>query len=144
MRVLVLEPAAREQRVCRDQRLDDGLVGVALLAVVVDDAGRAAVAVRPEARRVLGEEAGVVHGERDCRVDAARGEVLAGIHPRIEVLAAVAGRGVDEAGAGVVGDMVAGQHRDREGIAAAEAIKWVRKCQHGEFIGRYAMHAFVM
>ena len=70
MRIAVLQPAAREQHVALDQRLDDGLVGVALLAVVVDDARRAALAVRAEARRVLGEEAGIVDGEGDVGVDA--------------------------------------------------------------------------
>jgi hypothetical protein len=67
MRILVLEAAAGEQHVAAlDQRLDDALVGVALLAVVVDDA-RAI-----EAGRVLGVEAGVIDGERDRGVDAAR------------------------------------------------------------------------
>jgi hypothetical protein len=77
MRIGVLQPPAREQHVRLDQRLDDGLVGVALLAIVVDDAGRPALAVRPEARRVLREEAGIVHGEGDLRVDAARAQLLA-------------------------------------------------------------------
>src|SRR5437016_3202163 len=38
MRVLVLQPAACEQHAGLDQRLDDGFVGVALLALVGDDA----------------------------------------------------------------------------------------------------------
>ena len=38
VRVLMLEPATRQQHAAFDQRLDDGLVGVALLALVVDDA----------------------------------------------------------------------------------------------------------
>ena len=42
MRILVLQPSARKQRVVLDQLVDDGLVGVALLAVVVDDARRSA------------------------------------------------------------------------------------------------------
>jgi hypothetical protein len=45
----MLEPAAREQVAGLDQRGDDGLVGVALLALVVDDARRPAFAVRAEA-----------------------------------------------------------------------------------------------
>ena len=65
VRILVLQPPAREQHVALDQRVDDGLVGVALLAVVVDDARRPAFAIRPKARRVLGEVAGVVDGEGD-------------------------------------------------------------------------------
>ena len=39
---------------------------------------------------------------------------------------AVAGRGVDEAGAGVVGDVVAGQQRHVEAVAAVEARQRVR------------------
>ena len=119
----MLQPAAREQRVALDQLVDDRLVGVALLAVVVDDARRPAFAVRAEARRVLGEEAGIVDGERDGGVDAALAQLGRRIRPGVEVLAAVAGRGVDEAGAGIVGDMVAGEHRHGEFIAAAKPLE---------------------
>ena len=123
MRILVLQPSAREQHVALDQRVDDRLVGVALLAVVVDDARRPALAVRPEARRILGEEAGIVDGEGDrrCRCRAARSSG-AGIHPGVKVLAAMTGRGVHEARAGIVGDMVAGEHRDGELVAAAQDL----------------------
>ena len=38
MRVVVPQPPARDQRVGLDQRRDHGLVGVAELALVVDDA----------------------------------------------------------------------------------------------------------
>ena len=38
MRILVLETPARDQHMRLDQRLDHRLVGVALLALVVDDA----------------------------------------------------------------------------------------------------------
>ena len=38
MRILVLQAAAREQLVRLDQRRDDRLVGITLLALVVDDA----------------------------------------------------------------------------------------------------------
>ena len=47
------------------QRVDDGLVGVALVALVVDDA------LALEARRVLGEAPVAVDGEGDGGVDAA-------------------------------------------------------------------------
>ena len=40
--------------------------------------------------------------------------------PDLVVLGAVAGRGVDEAGAGVVGDVVAGQQRHVEAVARVE------------------------
>ena len=47
------------------KRLDDGLVGVALVALVVDDAAAG------EPRRFLGEEAVGIDGVGDARVDAA-------------------------------------------------------------------------
>ena len=54
-------------------------------------------------------------------------EVLPGRHPDIEVLAAVAGRGMDEAGAGVVGDMVAGEEGNVEIVAGNDpASGWVQ------------------
>ena len=62
-----------------------------------------------------------------ARVDAARFELARRIHPGIEVLAAMAGRGVHEAGAGVVGDVVAGEHRDGEFVAAAKTFEGMRK-----------------
>ena len=65
MRVLVLQAAARDQRVRLRQRIDDGLIGVALVALVVDDA------LALEARRILGETPVAVDGEGDGGVDAA-------------------------------------------------------------------------
>ena len=112
MRILVLQPSPREQHVLLDQRVDDGLVGVALLAVVVDDARRPPLAVRPEARRILGEIAGIVHGEGDQRFDAARAQLRRGIHPGVKILAAMSRRCVYEARAGIVGDVVAGEQWD--------------------------------
>ena len=59
------------------------------------------------------------------------------VHPGVEVLAAMAGRGVHEAGAGIVGDMVAGEHRDREFVAAAEALQADgASVMRGKFVGR--------
>ncbi len=118
----MLQPAAREQHVAGDQRIDHRLVRVALLAVVIDHARRAAFAVRAETRRVLGEEACIVDGEGDGGVDAAGAQVLRRAHPRVEVFAAMAGCGVHEAGACIVGDVVAGKHAGRrKSISAAEA-----------------------
>ncbi len=51
----MLESPARNQRARFDQRLDDGLVGVALLAFVGDDA------LALEARRFKGEGAVLIH-----------------------------------------------------------------------------------
>ncbi len=51
-------------------------------------------------------------------LDAALRELTAVGHPDVEVLAAMAGRGVDEAGAGIVRDVIAVQQRDVEVVAA--------------------------
>ena len=83
------------------KRLDDGLVGIALIALVVDDA------LAGEARRFFGEEAVGIDGVGNARVDAARCELAPMRHPDVEVVAAVAGRGMDEARAGIVGDVIA-------------------------------------
>ena len=56
-------------------------------------------------------------------VDAALAQQAAGLHPDLEVVEAVARRGVDEAGAGVVGDVLAVEQRHVELIAAAEAAQ---------------------
>ena len=113
MRILVLEPAARHQRARRDQRLDDRLVGVALLALVVEHA------LALEAGRVLGEGAVFVDGVRDARIDAARAQELLrlGRSPQVEVLTTVARRGMDEACPSVVGDVVAGEEGNCEIVA---------------------------
>ena len=113
MRVLVLEPSARDEHAGVGQRLDDRLVGVALLAVVRDDA------LAGEARRLLGEGAILVDRIGDRGVDAARGQRARIRRPDVEVLAPVPRRGVHEAGAGVVGDVIAIEQRDDELIALA-------------------------
>ena len=128
MRVLVLELAARDQRARRDQRVDDRLVGVAWLALVGEHA------LAGEARRLVGEGAVLVDGVGDARVDMARREFAPARHPQLEVLAAVAGRGVDEARAGVVGDVIAGEEGDIEVIAAAR--ERVRASEQGGRIVR--------
>ena len=110
MRILVLEAAARDQHAGLDQRLDHRLVGVALLALVVDDA------LAGEAGGLLGEGAVLIDGIRDGRIDAARFQRCAIGGPNLEVLAAMSGRGMDEARAGLVGDVVAGEKRDRKVI----------------------------
>ena len=115
MRILMLEPAARDDAAGLDQRLDHRLVGVALLALVGDDA------LAGEARRLRGEGAVLVDGVGDRRVDAARFQRARIRGPDVEVLAAVARRGVHEAGAGVVGDVVAVEQRHVEVVAAMRA-----------------------
>ena len=97
----MFQPAARQQHAGLDQRLDHGLVGVALFALVVDDA------FSGKARRLIGEGAVLVDGIGDGGVDAARFQLARIRHPDVEILAAMAGRGVDKAGAGIVGDVIA-------------------------------------
>ena len=65
VRILVLEPAARDERPGLDQRVDDGLVGVAGFALVGDDA------LALEAGRLVGEGAVLVDRIGDARLDAA-------------------------------------------------------------------------
>jgi len=113
MRVLVLEPSARNDVASLDQGLDDSLVGVALVALVGEHA------LAGEARGLLGEPTVGVDCIGDRRVDAARRERPRIRGPHIKVLTAVARRGVHKAGAGVVADVIASQHGDCEAVAAA-------------------------
>src|SRR3954451_8208258 len=97
MRILMLEPPARQQHAGIDQRLDHRVVGVALFALVVEDA------FAREARSLLGERAIFIDRIGNSGVDAARFERSRTRCPYVEVLSAVAGRGVDETGACVGG-----------------------------------------
>ena len=99
----MLEPPAREQHAGLDQRLDHRLVGVALLALVGEDA------LAGEAGRLIGEAAVGVDGVGNGGVDACARKLCARSPSRLEVFAAVPGSGVDETGTGVVGDMIARQ-----------------------------------
>src|SRR6202011_5634456 len=99
---------------------DHGVVGVALFTLVVDDA------LSGEAGRVFGEGSVLVDGIGNRGVDAAAFQLARVRRPDFEVFAAVAGRGVHEAGAGVVGDVIAGQQRDREVVASIKAFQRVR------------------
>ncbi len=108
MWVVVLVARAGDQRAGLGERRNHREIGVAELALVVDHA------LALEARRVLGEEAGLVDGEGDGRVDAARFERGALAFPDLEVLGAVTGRGMDEARAGVLGHLLAGEQRHVE------------------------------
>ena len=111
MRVLVLEAAAGDQRVGVLQRLDHRVVGVALVAVVLEHA------LALEAGGLAGEGAVGIDGEGDGGVDAARDQRGLARHPDLEVVAAVAGGGVHEAGAVLVGDVIAVEEGDVEVIA---------------------------
>ena len=112
MRVLMLEPAARDQHAGIDQCLDHRLVGVALLTLVGEHA------LAGKSRRLVGKAAVGIDGVGNGGIDAARGKLRRVRGPDVEVFAAVAWRGVHEAGAGVIGDMIAGENGTRKIITA--------------------------
>ncbi len=70
MGILMLEPAARDQRARRDQSLDHHLVGVARLALVVDDP------LALETGRLRCKGAVFIDGVGNARVDAPPGQHL--------------------------------------------------------------------
>ncbi|VCU10961.1 hypothetical protein RHODGE_RHODGE_04165 [Rhodoplanes serenus] len=131
----MLEFSARHQHAGVHQCLDHRLVGVALLALVGDDA-----AAR-EARRVLGEAAVGIDRVGDLRRDAALLQPASVRHPDVEVLAAVAGRGVDEAGAGAVVDMLAVEQRHREVVA--HRLQRMIADEIRQHIGRHRPHLLI-
>ncbi len=125
MRIGMLEPPTREKFIGRDKLFDDDLVGVTLLAVIVNDTGWPAFAVGAEARRILGIKAVIADRERDIRINAARFQLAGIIHPCFKVFTAMAWSRVHETRTGIVGDMIAVEHRHNEFVAAAEALQRV-------------------
>src|SRR5262249_23866489 len=117
MGILVLEPAARDQHPGIGQRLDDGVVGVALFAGVGEHA------LGGEARRVVGERTVLVDGVGNRRVDANSLEESSVLHPNVAVLSAVTWRGMDEAGAYILGDLIACKQGHPELIIATEPLQ---------------------
>src|SRR5436305_5976822 len=130
MPVLAREAPASQQQATRTQRLDYRLVGVALLALVVDDA------LSGKSGRLIGEGAVLVDGIGDRGIDAASFQLSRIRGPDVKIFAAVAWRGVHETGTGVVGDVIAGEERDREFISAAKAFQRVGARHRVERIGR--------
>ena len=80
MRVLVFHPPTRDHRTAFGKRCDDTVVGVALLAGIIDDA-RAI-----KARGFGGVKASVVDDKRNSGIDAAGSKAARGIHPHLEVV----------------------------------------------------------
>ena len=111
MRILMLEPSPRDQGMRIRQRLDDGVVGIAFVAVVLEHA------FALEAGRFLGEHPIGADGERDRRVDAALAQQLLRVHPDDVVVGAVPRRRMHEAGAHVVGDVITVEQGDGEVVA---------------------------
>jgi hypothetical protein len=107
MRIRDGDAAAGEKTSHLDELVDHRLVGAAGLAVLLDHplAGE---------KRQVGPEGRVVED-----VERHPEPVL---QPDLEVVVAVAGRGMDEARARVVGDMLAGQERHVELPFAARAF----------------------
>ena len=128
MGILMLEaPLDGKEIVRRFQRLDDTLVGVALVALVIDHAGRAAFCIRAKTGHVLGVVARIVDRERDIGIDPARLQ-LAGVgHPDIKVVSAVSGCGVHETGPRFGSDVFTVEHGHIETVAAAKALQRVGK-----------------
>ncbi len=112
MRILMLEPPARDQHAGVGQSFDHCLVGVALFAFVGEHA------LAGEAGCLFGETAIGIDGIGNCRIDAARGEFACMGGPDVEVFAAMSRRGMDEPGAGILGDMITGKQRHLEIVAA--------------------------
>ena len=113
VRVLVLHASARDQHPGFDERRNDGVVGIAFVALVVDDA----LAFQP--RHVPGEAAVAVDRERDGGVDSALPELGGVLHPDLEVLPAVPRRGVHEARAVLFRDVAAIEEGHLEVVAEA-------------------------
>ena len=111
MRILVLEPPARDERAGSDERLDHGFVRLALRPLVGDNAQ----ALEPG--RLLSESSVLVHGVGNALIDALLGQASAVRHPQLEVFAAVAWSRVHETGSGLVGDVLALEQGDDEAIA---------------------------
>ena len=108
-----------------DQGLDDRLVRIALFALVVDDP------LALEARGFARESAVFVDGLRNSEIDSPRREAAGARSPELEVLSAVTGRSVDEAGSGVVGDVIAGEERDVESVSAGQPVERMpTACRH--------------
>src|SRR5690349_25160739 len=101
MRVLMLQSSAGHQHVCVDQGLDHGLVGITLLALVIDDA------LSREAARVIGEGTILIDRVGYRRIDAARFQLARIRRPDVEVFAAMPWGSMHEAGAGILCDVFA-------------------------------------
>ena len=102
----MLEFSARDERARLDQRIDDGPVGVAGFSLVGDDP------LAFEAWRLVGEGAVLVDRVGNARVDATLLKQPRARRPNFEVLAPVAGSGMNEAGARVFRHMVAVEQRN--------------------------------
>src|SRR5205085_6275033 len=120
MGILMRELSARDQHPGIDQRLDDGLVRVALLAFVCE------YALAGEPRRLCRERAVLVDGVGNRGVDTVMRETARVGGPHFKVLAPVSRCGMDEPGAYVIGDVFSLQERDRKVVSGIEIFERMR------------------
>ena len=113
MRVLMLQTPACNEIANRDQRLDHGFIGIALVALFRNDA------LSFKTRRFFRVAAFIINGERNARINAALRQLAAIGHPDFKVLATVRGRRMHKACARIIGDMIAIKQRHLETIAKA-------------------------
>ena len=107
----MLEFSARNEPARLDERIDDRSVGVADLSLVSDDA------LAFEAGRLVGKGAVLVDRIGNARVDPALLKQSRARGPELEVLAPMAGSGMDEARARIVRHMVAVKQRNDKSVA---------------------------
>ncbi len=96
----MLQAPARDERARVGERLDDGVVGVALIALL----GQHALAGK--AGRVLGHDAVGVDGEGDGGVDAVYFEFGCVGHPDLVIVGAMSGRGMHKSCSNVLSNMI--------------------------------------
>ena len=111
MRVLVLEFSARHQPARFDQGVNDCFIGVADFTLVGNDA------LAFEAGRLFGEGAVLVDRVGNARLDPALLKQSRARSPEFEILAPMAGSGVNEARARVFRHIVAVEQRNDEPVA---------------------------
>jgi len=110
MGILVLQAATCDEITLIDQRLDNGFVGVTLVALLGDDP------LALKARGFLGVDAVIVDGEGDAGVDFAIRQILAIRHPDFKILAAMGWGSVDKACTCIISDVIAIEEGNGEAI----------------------------
>src|SRR5262249_18099019 len=119
MRILVPEPAARDQHAGVNQCLDDSLIGVAFCALVREHA----LALEPECMR--GEATITVYRVRNDKADILRDQLVLRAGPYFEILSTVPGRGLNKSRPGIVADVVCFKQRYWKIITGIELLERV-------------------
>src|SRR5664280_772291 len=131
MRILVLQAARSDQHSGLFERLDAGFVGVALFALVVDDA------FAREARRLFGERAVFIDGVGDGRIYALEARLRS---PDVKIFTPVSGRRVDETCTGVLSDVDAVQQRNSKSISIIEGRERMTTNNARDNFGRHIVN----